>query len=181
MANRKYPYEDMEAEYVASNDISMHEIARRYGVTNPSLVHEYARSHDWVSKREMRMMRTNKTKVALLGDRMAVRESKLEDTVDKVIDLINDTLDKLGRDIRENPDSVKITPRDLALLADRVMVLRGQPSQITEERNLGLSLSGTVGPDQLRAIMELTRGVASSDGRGTRGPAIPRIEDPGLH
>lgn len=179
MANKKYPYEQMEAEYIASNDLSVRELARRYNVPNASLIHEYARRHKWASLRTARQMRTDEKKVQLLGDRMAEREAKLEDTVDLIIDTINDSLDKLRRDMRENPDSVKVTPRDLALLADRVMVLRGQPSQITEERNLGLSLSGTVGSEQLAAILELTRGVASSDRRGPRGSAIPRLEDPG--
>ena len=175
MANRKYPYDKMESEYIASDDESIRGIAKRYGIANHSLVGEYSRRHKWSEKRALRQNRTDEKKIQLLGDRMAVRQAKLEDLVDKTIDTIGIALDKLGRDLQA--DQVAVGPRDLALLADRILVLRGQPSQIIEERNLGLSLAGTVGPEQLAAILELTRGVPASDGRGPRGAAFPRAED----
>ena len=181
MANRKYPYEEMEAAYIASDDLSVRALARKHNVPNHSLVAEYSRRHKWAEKRALRQNRTDEKKIQLLGDRMAVRQAKLEDLIDKTIDTIGIALDKLGRDMQDESSDVKITPRDLALLADRILVLRGQPSQIIEERNLGLSLAGTVGSEQLAAILELTRGVPASDGRGPRGSAFPRIEEPRNH
>ncbi len=181
MANRKYPYEKMELEYVASDDGSIGNIVRRLNITNESLVYDYARRHQWAHKRKMRMMRTDDKRIELLGDRMAVRQAKLEDLVDETIGAIGDAINKIRRDLQDPLSETAVTPRDLALLVDRILVLRGQPSQIIEERNLGLSLSGTVRPEQLTAILELTRGVPASDGRGSRGPAFPRAEDARNH
>lgn len=179
MANTKYDWAKWETEYIASDELSVRAIAKELGMPNVSVAHEYARRHQWADKRAMRQARTNEKRMALLGDKMAMRQIKLEDLVDKMITTIGTALDKLERDLRE--DQVAVTPRDLALLADRVLVLRGQPSQITEERKFGLSLSGPVEPKQLAAILELTRGVSVTDGARTRGPAIPRAEDPGLN
>lgn len=179
MGNKLYDYKAMEAEYIASDDLSVREMARRYGVPNYSVVHEYARRHDWAEKRALRQAKTDEKKVAILADRVAYRQSRLEDAVDSTIELIVESIDKFRRDMRDTPDEVNISPKDLALLIDRLLVMKGQPSQITEERNLGLSLSGPVRSDQLAAILELTSGTSVHHAGGPRRSAIPRAEDLG--
>lgn len=181
MANRKYAYDDMEREYVQSDTLSMRELARRYGVPNYSLVHQYAKSHKWEEKRTLRMSKTDEKVIERYADRAAKRADKLEDAFDATVDLIIESIEKVRRDIRETPDKVQVAPRDLALLIDRLLVMKGQPSQITEERNLGLSLSGPVGSEQLAAILELTRGTSVHQRVGSGGSAIPRAEGPRNH
>lgn len=177
MANRKYNYQMMEDEYIASDDLSVRELARRNGIDNHSVLHEYARRHQWADKRKIRQARTEQKKLERLGDRVAARQDRLEVAFDESVELIIEAIQKTRRDLRETPDKVNVAPKDLVLLIDRLLAMRGQPSQITEERNLGLSLSGPVRGDQLAAILELTRGVAAADGSRQASSAIPRLED----
>jgi hypothetical protein len=177
MANRKHDYDSMEADYIASDDIPMRQIAIKYGMTNYSMVTSYAKAHKWAEKRALRKAKTDEKVMERSADRMARRYDRLEDAFDATVDLIVESIEKVRRDMRETPEKVNIAPRDLALLIDRLLVMKGQPSQITEERNLGLSLSGPVRSDQLAAILELTSGVSVHQRNGPGGSAIPRSED----
>lgn len=179
MGNKRYDYPAMESQYIASDDVSIRELARRHGVANHSLVHEYARRHKWQEKRSLRQAKSDEKKVEILADRVAYRQSRLEDAFDSTVELIVESLDKFRSDLRNNPDEVSIAPKDLVLLIDRLLVMKGQPSQITEERNLGLSLSGPVRSDQLAAILELTSGTSVHHSGGSSRSAIPRVEDAG--
>ena len=70
---------------------------------------------------------------------------------------------------------VLITPRDLALLIDRLQVLFGRPAQITEGRSLAATIITEALPlDAPQKIVELTRGLTPSPGH-TSG--LPRIRD----
>ena len=177
MANTKHDYQSMEVEFIASDSLSMRALANKYGVANYSLVHSYARSHRWAEKRQLRMAKTDEKVLERSAERVARRYDRLEDAIDSTIELIAETIDKFRRDMREAPATVNIAPRDLALLIDRLLVLKGQPSQITEERNLGISLSGPVRSEQLAAILELTAGTSVHQRSGQGGSAIPRSED----
>ena len=55
-----------------------------------------------------------------------------------------------------------ITPRDLALLIDRLQILVGRPAQISEGRSLAATITSEPPPlDALQRIVELTRGLVS--------------------
>lgn len=177
IANRKHPYDQMEAEYIASDTIPYRQIAIKYGVTNYSMVSTYAKAHQWAEKRRLRQAKTEEKVMERSADRVARRFDRLEDAFDSTIELIVEAIEKTRRDMRETPEKVNIRPQDLALLIDRLLVMKGQPSQITEERNLGLSLSGPVRADQLAAILELTAGTSVHQRSGPGGSAIPRSED----
>ena len=177
MANRKYDYDAMEAEYVGSDTISLRQIATKYGLNNYSMVSDFAKNHKWTEKRKLRQAKTEEKVMERSADRMARRYDRLEDAFDSTVELIIESIDKVRRDMHEAPEKVNVAPRDLALLIDRLLVMKGQPSQITEERNLGLSLSGPVRSDQLAAILELTNGTSVHQRTGPGGSAIPRAED----
>lgn len=176
MANKKYDYDAMEREYVASDTISMRALANKYGVPNYSLVHQYAKNHKWTEKRTLRQSKTDERIIERTADRIARRAERLEDAFDSTVDLIVEAIEKVRRDMREAPEKVNIAPRDLALLIDRLLVMKGQPSQISEERNLGISLSGPVRSEQLAAILELTAGTSVHQRSGPGGSAIPRAQ-----
>jgi hypothetical protein len=90
---------------------------------------------------------------------------------DNAIEAIDEAISKMRADMKashkvlrdnqwvEEPRMV-IRPQDLAILIDRLNVLFGRPSNISEERNLGISISGTAGTDVLRGIVEATRGLS---------------------
>lgn len=175
MSNTKYDYDSMESEYVSTDTATMRGLARKYGVPNYSLVTQYAKNHKWTEKRALRKAKTDERVVERLADRAARRAERIEDALDNSIELINDAIDKMRRDMRETPEKVQLNPQGLALLLDRLLVMKGQPSQITEERSLGLSIAGSVGSDQLAAILELTRGTSVNRGAGEGRSAIPRL------
>ena len=69
---------------------------------------------------------------------------------------------------------MRVTPRDLALLIDRLQVLFGRPAMISEGRGLTAAVTSEALPvDLLKGIIEATRGLA-----GTPGPEaspLPRL------
>jgi hypothetical protein len=106
---------------------------------------------------------------------------------DNAIDAIDEAITKMRSDMkqtvsrerngvwREEP-LVVIRPQDVAILIDRLQVLFGKPSSITEERNLGLSLSATGNdPEFLRALVEASRGRGPDPGSVVSSP-LPRVE-----
>ena len=70
---------------------------------------------------------------------------------------------------------LRITPRDLALLIDRLQVLFGRPATISEGRSFAATIPSEALPvDVLKGIIEATRGLA-----GTRTPEaspLPRLQ-----
>ena len=64
--------------------------------------------------------------------------------------------------------AVLVTPRDLAILIDRLQILFGRPAQISEGRSFGATVSSAPLPiDDLRKIVELTRGLESPRAEGS--------------
>jgi len=67
---------------------------------------------------------------------------------------------------------MRIYPKDLGLLIDRLNVLFGRPGSITEERSLSASVtSEPLSVDLLKEIVELTRGL---DTRAPEASPLPR-------
>ena len=69
---------------------------------------------------------------------------------------------------------MRVTPRDLALLIDRLQILFGRPAMISEDRGFAATItSEALPPDVLKGIIEATRGLA-----GTPAPEaspLPRL------
>ena len=122
--------------------------------------------------------RIRKLKAKRQAREMRVRDNAIE-LIDESITSMREQL-KMTRSAMRNGESVEepliiMKPETVALLIDRLNVLFGRPSTISEERSLGVNLSagGTLGPDILRGIVEATRGIVDT-GDAARSP-IPRI------
>jgi hypothetical protein len=168
--NAKHDYEAMEREYVTS-DLSIRDLARIHGVRHHSIIAEQSTRREWSRKREEYKNRSADRAMSHMADKEGLRISKEMQVRDNAIEAIDEAISKMRADMKashkvlrdnqwvEEPRMV-IRPQDLAILIDRLNVLFGRPSNISEERNLGISISGTAGTDVLRGIVEATRGLS---------------------
>jgi hypothetical protein len=184
--NRKYDYDKLEFEYI-QGDMSLRELADSAGMSSHSMIMEASVKRGWKQKREEFRSRASSKAVSLLADDEGRRIAKEVRVRDNAIDAIDEAITKMRSDMkqtvsrerngvwREEP-LVVIRPQDVAILIDRLQVLFGKPSSITEERNLGLSLSATGNdPEFLRALVEASRGRGPDPGSVVSSP-LPRVE-----
>ena len=185
--NRKFDYDMIERDYI-SGEMGLRELARMHGINNHSLITYQSKKRDWVRKREDFRSKAADKAVTLMATAEGRRLAREEQVRDNAIDAIDEAITKMRSDmtktrmVMRNGEYVEepmvvIRPQDLAVLIDRLNVLFGRPSSISEDRNLGVSFSasGAVGPELLRSIVEATRGIVpESSGRSP----IPRLGDP---
>lgn len=188
--NRKHDYEALEREYVTS-DISLRALAKKAGIANHSMLIEQSTKNGWVQKRADYRAKANQKAVTLLANDEAKRIARESEVRDHAIDAIDEAIQRLRADLADtvktvSPDGevidtgvpvLRVKPQDVAILIDRLQVLFGKPSAITEERKLGIELE-TNDPAILKGIIEATRGMRD----GPAGPArsaLPRIEGAG--
>jgi hypothetical protein len=189
--NRKFDWKVIEQQYI-TGDMSLRELARMNGIANHSLVMGQSTRNEWNRKRiDFRSQRLDKTITYMADDEakrvakeVRVRDNAIE-AIDEAISVMRDQM-KMTRQVMRNGEYVEepmiiVRAQDVALLIDRLNVLFGRPSTISEERSLGVSLSagGTLGPDILRGIVEATRGISDPEG-AARSP-IPRSRRAGAN
>jgi len=180
--NKRANYEQLEQEYVTTS-ISLRALADKHGLASHSSVMAQSKKREWDRKRrEFRETRLERAVVYTadadaqrLAQEARVRDNAIE-AIDEAITVMRHQMQQT-RTVMRNGEYVEeplviIKPPDIALLIDRLNVLFGRPSNITEERNLGVSVSGRVDPELLRGIVEATRGIVSS---GSAVSPIPRI------
>lgn len=184
--NVKFDWPEIERQYIRG-DMSLRELADERGVTNISLMTRRSTRLEWVRKREEFKAKAERKALELMGTeegRRIAREARVRDDaielIDKAILQLSDTLDRKQKVLQGDGSTMEVpllmvTPKDITGLIDRLQVLFGRPSTISEERSVGLNLS-TSDPAVLRAIVDLTRGVAAV---GSGGSPLPRIEDTG--
>lgn len=165
--NTKYDYDRLEREYVVS-DLSLREMSRNHGIPH-SLLTQRSREKEWVRKRQEYRRGAAEKAVIYMADQEGARRAREAVIHDHALDAIDEAIMKMREDMRrtrtveirgelvEEPLYV-MKPQDVALLLDRLQVLIGKPSQITEDRNLELKLDG-VTPDLLRQFVDATRGL----------------------
>ena len=160
--------------------MSLRELCRRHAVTAHSSVMVQARQGGWAEKRRTYQARASATYIEHHADRAAAREAEVRD---HAIEAIDEAITKFRADLRatdrklidgvwvEEP-RLRITPRDLALLIDRLQILFGRPAQISEGRTLAATVTSEAIPlDALRRIVELTRGLGTPP--ADRGSGLP--------
>ena len=182
--NKKYDYAKLELEYV-QGDMSLRELAGSAGMTSHSLIMEQSVKREWGRKRKEYRSKAGDTALAVLatdeGRRVAKEMRVRENAIDAIDEAITKMRADMGRMTKRMKDGnwveeplVIIKPQDVALLIDRLNVLFGRPSNITEERTLGITAVGS-DPEFLRALVEATRG-RGSDAGNVGGSPLPRVE-----
>ena len=181
--NRVRDYQSLEREYI-TGQMSLRELCRAHGITAHWAVMVQARQGDWAEKRRTYRARASATYIEHRADRAAIREAEVRDDA---IEAIGEAITRFRSDLRatkqvaladgsvaEEP-AMLITPRDLALLIDRLQVLFGRPSTISEGRAFAATItSGALPLDALQKIVELTRGIGT---RPDRTSGLPHIRD----
>lgn len=185
MSNRRHDYDLLEREYV-SGEMGLRELARNHGISH-SLVMDQSQKRKWAEKREQFRQRASESAVTFMADREGFRRMREMEVRDHAVEMIDDAIAKLRVDMKAtelklvNDEWVEVPvyrlrPQDIVILIDRMNVLFGRPSQITEDRSLGLTLdTGRLGPEALREFIDATRGLGSVDGGAGRSP-IPRTD-----
>jgi hypothetical protein len=128
--NRIRDYRALEREFITGT-MSLRELCRRHGVTAHSAVVVQARRGRWAEKREAYRSRATSTYIQQHADRAAAREAEVHD---HALEAIDEAITKFRADLWATERKLtgdewvevpvmRITPRDLALLIDRLQVL----------------------------------------------------------
>jgi hypothetical protein len=165
--------------------MSLRGLCRAHGVTAHSAVMVQARREGWAEKRRAYRHLASSRYIELRADRAAFREAEVRDNA---IEAIDEAITRFRADLRATEKrlidgewvevpAVRLTPRDLALLIDRLQTLFGRPSTISEGRGFAATLTSEALPVvALKGTIEATRRLA-----GTPAPeARPCLECPGL-
>ena len=135
-----------------------------------------------MEKRRAYRDRASSKYIELRADRAAAREAEVRD---HAIEAIDEAITRFRADLRATEKKridgewvevpvLRITPRDLALLIDRLQILFGRPAMISEGRGFAATItSEALSVDVLKRIIEATRGLA-----GTPAPEtspLPRL------
>jgi hypothetical protein len=166
--NRVRDYQALEREYIGGT-MSLRELCRTHGVTAHSAVMVQARQGGWAEKRGRYRARASTKYIEHRADHAALREAEVRDSA---IEAIDEAITKFRSDLRATKRVVLadgsiadeplmlITPRDLAMMIDRLQILFGRPALITEGRSLAATITSEALPlEALQKIVELTRGL----------------------
>ena len=177
--NKKWDWSAIEVQYV-KGDMSLRELARDNAINNHSSVMRHSKTGEWPRKRAE--FRANATASAVgvlsrksgeaMADEVLVRDNAVH-AIDEMVTRLRGDLHKTKRVMRDGEwveePLIIVRPNDVAMLIDRLQVLFGRPSQITEDRALGVELS-TDDPAILRDIIKATRGIGLDTGTGAESP-----------
>lgn len=177
--NKKFDYDALEHQYV-QGDMSLRELAISAGIKNHSLIMRQSKQREWPRKRREFRESANKTALTVMAGESGRRIAREEQVRDNAIDAIDDMITRLRGDLKktrtvlkdgvyEEIPLVRVTPNDIVLLIDRMQTLFGKPSQITEDRSLGIAFE-SADPDTLRSFIEATRGVGLDAGPTAESP-----------
>jgi hypothetical protein len=115
-------------------------------------------------------------------DRAPAREAEVRD---HALDAIDEAITRFRSDLQATERKLidgewvevpvlRITPRDLAILIDRLRVLFGRPAMISDGRSLAATIASEPLPvDVLKGIVELTRGLAGAP--SPEASPLPRL------
>jgi hypothetical protein len=126
-----------------------------------------AKKLKWQEKREQYQAKASESFIAHHADRQAAREAEV---FDHALDAIDETITKFRSDMQATEMKLvngewlevpvmRVTPKDLAVLIDRLQVLFDRPARIIEGR--ALSVKSELPVEALQQLVELTRGRAA--------------------
>ena len=161
--NQRHQYRELEREYITT-DISLRALCRKHDISAHSIVTVQAKKGRWQEKREQYQAKESE---AFMSRHAARQADRLAEIHDKFLDSIDEALDKFRDDMRATEKKridgewvevpvMRLMPKDVALLIDRLQVLFDRPSVIS--RHQDLTVSTELSPDTLREFIEATRG-----------------------
>lgn len=177
MSQTRYDYEALKAEYVTGPDISIRALARKHEIKSWSALQAQANKGkeqglDWDSEKERYQRTLAEKTLQTVTTALATKKAQI---IADALDVIHAAIFKMAGDMRDhwvadpqNPSArvfvpgIVITPDSLAKLLDRFLTLTGNPSTISENRNIGLDLTPDLPPDIAQLIAEVAGGRAAN-------------------
>ena len=162
--NKRHQYRELEREFVTSQ-ISLRELCRKHGISAHSLVTVQARTGKWAEKREQYQAKESD---AFMSRHAARRADRLAQIHDKALDVIDEALDGFREAMRATEKKridgewvevpvLRLKPKDVAILLDRLLVLFAKPVSITQHQ--GVTVSTELSVEALREFIEATEGM----------------------
>ena len=160
----KYDYISLKNQYVQGT-MSIRELCRANDIPTWSTVNARAKREDWDQKRtEFNRQVENKS----LEHLAAKRATKIAEIQIDALEVIHAGILKMAEDMDAEEEYevggstkrrkvMRIHPRDLAILIDKFQSLIGQPTQINENRNLGIDVLTQADPETMRDLLAALR------------------------
>jgi hypothetical protein len=184
-APRVYDYVPIKERFIQGNE-TLSDLAREFNIKSPSTLTRRARAEGWEVKRQEFRRQVDNKSLEAVADK---RAKKIADIHMDTLEVIHAGILKVAEDmsarepvmdggqvLRDRNGEVvyrpvtRYSPRDLAILIEKVLVLTGQPSDINENRNLGINLSAATDGDALRELLNALRPRAALAGPGAGAP-----------
>ena len=165
--SKRHDYARLEREFITSQ-VSLRELCRKHGISAHSLVTVQAKKGKWAEKREQYQAKESD---AFMSRHAARQADRVAEVRDKALDAIDEALDRFRKDMKatkpvRQPDGsitaepvMRLMPKDVAILLDRLQVLFDRPSRMSEGRDL--TVRSELPIDALNQFVELTRGRAA--------------------
>ena len=165
--NKVHPYAKLEREFI-TGAMSLRELCRIHAIHAHSSVVVQAQKLKWHEKREAYQAKASDAYIERHAARQADRVAEVRDDA---LELISEAINKSREDMRatklvRQPDGsiteepvMRLMPKDVALLIDRLQFLFDRPSSISQHQGDGVTTELSV--DTLRQFIELTRDAAA--------------------
>jgi D-ribose pyranose/furanose isomerase RbsD len=175
MASR-YDYNELEREYI-QGEMSVRALAMAHEIKSWSSVNDQARKREWNRKRaEFRTKRDNKF-IEKAAEQAAVEVVDIAAEIrDQSISILRGMLVLYSQRLTSQDAAQRpiIQTREAIAAMRELMTLTGQPTEITENRTLGLTLNAELPPELAGALLQLARerGRALGPGVGAAQAAL---------
>lgn len=187
-ARKLYDHVALKQEYVQGT-MTMTDLARTRGVRSVSTLSRRAKREGWDRLRTEFQRQVDNKSLEKVADR---RAEKIADIHMDSLAVIHAGILKLAEDmtarepvmdgervLRDRGEivyrpAVRYTPRDLATLIDKFLVLTGQPNDVREERHLGIQIDAEADRGTLEGLLGRLRPRAAL----ARGGGEPEESDP---
>jgi len=177
--NKKFDYGTLERQYI-QGEMSLRELAASVGMKNHSLMMRQSKKREWARKREEYRTQADETAVTVMADKRGKYLAREAGVRDNAVGAIDDMITRLRGDLKktktvlkdgiyEEVPMIRVTPTDIGMLIDKLQIIFGKPSQITEDHSIGVNF-GSDDPQLLRDFIEATRGVGDNAGSGADSP-----------
>lgn len=161
MARASFDVRAIETRFITGNE-SLREIAKDIGLSFSALA-RHSRLGDWQAKRLTFRNGVTDQAIEHVAERWANKKTEI---LDEFLVVLRKAIRTFYERLDDKEHPAYITAKDVTLMMNQVLLILGEPTQRTENRNLALNFSADVDPDLLRRLEELTRGDAAGSVEG---------------
>jgi len=168
----KHDYPALRLEYIQS-DISVRELCRKHDIASWSTVNAIKKREQWDRQRDEFRATTQQREISKLVDE---RMSTVATIHAELLLAIRAGVHRYVADVQDQKNPQHVSARDLMGLIDKFLLLTGQATSRSENRNLDVHDFGGIlrdaPPELLRELAELARANGAGAEPMGRGPLI---------